>query len=352
MHFRRLYAVPNMLVYPGQEIRFDAVGASGATIDLRNLTRDEQPYWSHGPTAHCTCAVERELPKKAKALFESLGAGRIPEGLTADDFFRMQGIRDAMEDPVFTPGRIPEFLEQAMAPVLRELSNAANVVLGLVRWRCNVSGPIAVPALGELEWSLDAAHWRRDPRRSPFHEVGFGPDVVVNDGRRADLEKMIRSGASEPLHQSLLREAESLRNSNPRSALTVGVMAAETAVKSIVGKLAPDASWLVQNLPSPPIVKILEDYVPRLGGEPRPIFPAGLLKELKVAVGLRNELVHGARALLDVRHLEAAFAAIRDVVWLCDYYSGAAWAVNRVRKETLTAIGLSPTVDKSGWFVD
>lgn len=352
MYFRRVYAVPNMLVHPEEEIRFDAAGALAAAIVVRNIAPDERPRWSFGPTAHCTCTMQRDVPKKSKALFESLGARRIPEGFTPDDFFRVHGARDVMDDPVFAPGRAPEFLEQAMAPIDREFEDAANVVLGLVRWRCNVTGPVAVPALGQLEWSLDAAYWRLDPRRSPFPEIGFGPDVVVNDRRRADLQEMIRTGAREPLHQSLLREAESLRNSNPRSALTVGVMAAETAVKSLVSRLVPDASWLVQNLPAPPIVKILEDYVPKLGGEPRAIFPAGLLKQVKVAVGLRNELVHGARALVDADHLETAFAAIRDVVWLSDYYSGVAWGVNRVRKETLAAVGLLPTVDTGGWFVD
>ena len=83
-----------------------------------------------------------------------------------------------------------------------------------------------------------------------------------------------------------------------------------------------------------------------------PAFAPELLKDLKTAVTLRNELVHGARTSIEPDRISSAFRVFRDVVWLCDYFSGVPWAVNRVRRETLAAMNLTPSVDTSGWFVD
>ncbi len=152
-------------------------------------------------------------------------------------------------------------------------------------------------------------------RRLTMGYAQFGPDLVLNEARRADLARMIAEGRQEPLHQSLLREADSFRGTNPRSALVIGVTAAEVSVKTLVSNLAPATSWLVQHLPSPPIAKILEEYLPTCcPREPR-LLGADLLKQPKVAVNLRNDLVHGARETIDGEALASAFRTVSDVVY-------------------------------------
>jgi hypothetical protein len=176
--------------------------------------------------------------------------------------------------------------------------------------------------------------------------------LVISPARQADIEQLLNAGGDEPLYYSLLREAESLVESNPRSAVIISATAAEVAVKTLVSKLAPQTLWLVQNLPSPPIVKILVEYLPRLLPPGSPQLDPELIADLKTAVLLRNTLTHGFQGNLELARISSALATFRDVVWLCDYFAGVAWAANRVSQRFITAMRLPTTVDTSGWFVD
>lgn len=331
---------------------FANVGSMNATVVVRSFERDERVDWTSGPQLLAQVTLETALIKRTNAFFSALWDSRTPDGMSPNDFVDHRGAAaDPGPNAMIMPGRIPALVLESIAPIDTALEDAAAMIAGLLRWRCNIPGPIALVGKGQ-EWSADGMQWRADCRRSPFPNVSFGPDLVVNDARRADLSTMLATQTREPLHQSLLREASSLRASNPRSALAIVVTAAETAIKSLVGQLAPEASWLVRNLPSPPLAKIVEEYLPTLPHTVPIKFAPELVKGLKIIVTARNELVHGKGIELDDAALERGYAAIRDIVWLCDYFGGIAWAVNRVRPETLAAMGLKPTVDNVGWFVD
>src|SRR5262249_16961684 len=70
--------------------------------------------------------------------------------------------------------------------------------------------------------------------------------------------------AAEPFAHELLREAMGLLGHSPRSALLMTATAVETGVKDHIARLLPKASWLMQKLPSPPVFRILRDYLPEL----------------------------------------------------------------------------------------
>ncbi len=355
MHFRRCYAIPNMCMHPNEPPqRFGNVGALGTIVEIRNYPSDARSRWLSGPQMLAYVSLELEVSRRAAALFDSRWKGEIPEGMSSEDFHPRRVQTEQLDPNVaMMPGRkAPDFLGQALKPVEAAIDEAINVIGGLLRWRCNLAGPIELPPLDEFEWSMDGVNWRLDPRRPAFPAAEWGPDLVIDAARRADLDAMLASNTREPLHQSLLREALSMRSSNPRSALAIGVTAAETAIKWLVGRVAPDAAWLVQNLPSPPIAKIVEEYLSTFPRTPPMKFSAEVIKALKFVVNARNDLVHGKGTSLDDAMMERGFAALRDVVWLCDYYGGIPWAVNRVRPTTLAELGLQPTVNNTGWFVD
>ena len=136
--------------------------------------------------------------------------------------------------------------------------------------------------------SLDGTAWRGiGAARSltidlgkPFYKIGAEAHLEV---------RLHNEGAEVPLGLQLLNEAWNQRTSHPRSALVIGVTAAELALKQLIGELAPDARWLADNVPSPPIFKIEKDYIPTLkvkgrltGKTLRP--PKKLLKRLQEAV--------------------------------------------------------------------
>jgi hypothetical protein len=67
----------------------------------------------------------------------------------------------------------------------------------------------------------------------------------------------------EPLAHQLFHDAWNLRYTNPRACLVVAVAAAEVGLKKVIGLIVPDAQWLLEEIPAPPIGKMLRKYIPK-----------------------------------------------------------------------------------------
>jgi hypothetical protein len=112
--------------------------------------------------------------------------------------------------------------------------------------------------------------------------------------------------------------------------------ALETGVKEHIGRVLPKAAWLMQKLPSPPIFRILRDYLPDLHGGGEVVTDWEILRTLwRVCEKLtedRNKLAHtGANP--SSRDVIEYIAAVHDVLYVLDALEGGSWArelVNRV----------------------
>jgi len=158
-----------------------------------------------------------------------------------------------------------------------------------------------------------------------------------------EVRTLVDRGVAEPIGHELFREAWPQRGANPRSALIMGVAAAESGFKECVADLVPDARWIVEHAPSPPLVEMLRDYLPTLpvrsqllGGTVA--VPDAALRELRNMVGVRNRLSHSGTGIPRRDTLESWLLTVRDVLWLLDYYRGFTWALDHVRPETLTLL--------------
>src|SRR5205085_9911444 len=112
------------------------------------------------------------------------------------------------------------------------------------------------------------------------------------------LTDLLKAEVQAPLGHVLFREAWRLREGNLRSALVMGVAAAETAVKAFIINAAPATSWLIETLQSPPLEKLIRDYLPTLpskavGFQTVPPIKKEMRSALKTAVEERNKVVHG-----------------------------------------------------------
>ena len=142
------------------------------------------------------------------------------------------------------------------------------------------------------------------------------------------------------LKKARIREASL---ANPRSALVIGVAAAELSVKHCISTLVPAAEWLATNLPTPPLVRILAEYFPKLparcnfGGVVKSP-PTKVLEALKKGVTIRNQLSHAGSTNPSGDVVEPILQAIEDLLWLVDFYSGFEWARDFLRDETRTAL--------------
>jgi hypothetical protein len=157
--------------------------------------------------------------------------------------------------------------------------------------------------------------------------------------RNAQIDELVRkveAGAQEPLARQVFREAWSHIGVNPRSALVLGVSAAEVAVRSLIGTLIPDAKWLVDELQTPPVGKMLRKFLPTLPvrarwADGRPItLPTKLIGLVEKAFERRNDVAHVGASPPSRKELANMLRAIDDLLWFCDVYSGEHWAMKHI----------------------
>jgi len=235
----------------------------------------------------------------------------------------------------------------------RQLLNAARKVVRVVHWvaaRTDEMKP--TKSLRPCEFQVvEGGPWRRiEPAISlkvSFRSLGRTISGAVLD----EVRQVLRGGGEEPLSNVLLSEAWSLLATSPRGALVLGIASLESCVKRLIVVCVPDSQWLVENVPSPPIESMLRDFVGKLktkasiNGKVVPP-PQALLKTIKNAVVLRNQVVHGISRDVSSEKVEEYLRAIADINLLMDCYAGNTWAIKNMSHETTKALteslGLAP----------
>lgn len=241
---------------------------------------------------------------------------------------------------------IPADLQSEVCSIRDQLGSVTTDTLNLVRWSVGEMGPSDPLANASFAVSLEENHWH-----------GIGPMLLFRmsrshthflDERWAQkLQFQLDRGEREPIAWALLREAWSSHFANPRAALVLGVAALEVGTKDCISRLIPESTWLVDNVPSPPVHKILKDYLPKLlaiRGNLALFAPTrSLLKEVQEAVENRNAFVHRfassgnyqkAEKALRYLELENTLWMIEDFLNLFDVYTGRPLALSRLQSGT------------------
>jgi hypothetical protein len=148
----------------------------------------------------------------------------------------------------------------------------------------------------------------------------------------------------EPLAHELLREAKSTAEASPRSALLTACSAIETGVKIHISQVAPAATWLLMEMPSPPVFKILRDYIPLLHQHDGHEIPNWqnlkyLFNIVRDYVEFRNKLTHvGAVPHEALQNLPEFLNSVSDLLYIFNVLEGHDWAKANIRhraRETL-----------------
>ena len=219
------------------------------------------------------------------------------------------------------------------------LSDAVMRLLRLLRWRIGErSERNPVRRVLAFEWSADGETWQEVP---DWYSLGicFGlpiDSVFDYDGIVGTVDDLWQENQDEPLAHELFQEAWSQQYSNPRSSLVVCIAAAEASVKHLISSLAPSGQWLVEAIQSPPIEKMLVEYVPtlpvktRISGKIPPVAPEWLIATIRKGVNIRNQIVHGKAAPLTGDTLREVLEAVNDLLYYCDLLAGHLWAWKRL----------------------
>jgi len=114
----------------------------------------------------------------------------------------------------------------------------------------------------------------------------------------------------------------------------------------------PQAQWLVDEIQTPALSKMLRKYLPTLpvrarfeNKSIRP--PNALLNQLDNAVQRRNKLVHAGELPPRWDELEEMLRAVNDFLWICDLYQGHVWAAKHISISLLNAWSSDQTKEPS-----
>jgi hypothetical protein len=289
----------------------------------------------------------REPADASSVVFWGTTAGEIEDEESAAD------IHAALSTPI--DGRWANFRDidecrrfAALAAVDRFFEPLRGLVastISILRWRSGLSEGLSDPFRNRGEYlSQDGESWTEIHMARSFR-VTFvlGPrQIKTSSDLEHEVVGLIAYQSEEPLGHQLFREAWNQRSSHPRSALVIGVAAAEVGLKKLIGMLVPQAQWLVGEIQTPSFGKMLRKYLPSLPVKAKfqgkKIAPPGkLMKKLERAVEYRNKVVHAGEPPPDSEKLEEMLRAVDDFLWICDLYAGNLWVAEYISIETHTA---------------
>lgn len=341
MHFRVQYVVTRLSFPVDSPVEIALDGPHSLHVLLRRPNSEEQQQGHDALNSFCIASSERNPSTKIREIFDRIDADEIlgPDGVVGCEYTNSQGRR------VRIPGiqGFPDFFRSFIQDVHSELDDLAARTTRVLRWRIDEPGPPRPFSTRGLTWSFDGLFWNPAPSTTSVYLLDSQGTVRLNASQNTDLLSLVAAQHDEPIHHVLYREAWEERHSNPGSALVIGMAALEVAIKSLVAVTIPDARWLVMNVPTPPLVRLLVDYLPTLpvrntfAGKVKPP-PASLLDEIRKGITIRNELAHVGQPPPDYDTLEKVLLAARDCLWLVDYYSGHAWAAEHIRASVLAEL--------------
>ncbi|MEK6280354.1 MAG: hypothetical protein AABN95_08380 [Acidobacteriota bacterium] len=250
----------------GQSIEFVFTRPHPATVSVRQASAEEEQLGYKKYTAFCTVNINLVASAEATAMFESLANNKLPKGSKKpdrwDDSIDQSG--EISPNYVVPLHLLPDVAQNLSNDAYQKMSVLASNTLTILRWRYGLTGTHnPVRAGGLAEWSFDSEHWNPLPTSTSVEMLALR-HLKVTAERNAEVVALAEGKMNEPLAHALYREAWEQRMSNPRSALVLGMVAAEVGFKQCVGELLPEARWLVDNVPSPPIVSMIRNYLPLL----------------------------------------------------------------------------------------
>ncbi len=293
------------------------------------------------PVTLLVATVDLDPPPKAASGLRQLAAGELPDGTTVDPE-RVEVWGDHPFLPRF--GELPGSLQEFSRTVYSMLSSAAVRAYEVVRWRFDIAGAPRPYGSRGIEWSDDGAEWYEFPTDVHIRVGSARVGTPLGQERVDEVNHLLERNAEEPLGHYILREARASLGRHNASALVMAMSAAEIGLKQLVSRLVPDAGWLVENVPSPPLVRMLIEYLPHLplvnAGAGLVPPPRAILEALRKGVPMRNSAAHIGTRHVDADDVERVVDAVNDLLWLFDYYAGEDWAVQYLSDSVQIGLGL------------
>jgi hypothetical protein len=334
------------------EIKFK--GRANKIVTCRNLSKEEgEQRKAQRRGIHIESSADIRVSHRIDAVLLRLEDYQLPED-TPDDEFTQREIKqftnpDGSLKRVVLPLKLmPTYFQDFQYAIIKQLDDLAKHGYRLLRWRLGMQSSSDHYYGRLLEYSRNAGVWKVAP-----HNLGvslkFGaPRTMITDEVRqeviSDLSRIIEKGKKEPIGYSVLYEASKQVEGNPRSALVMGMAALETALKECISALFPENEWFLMNLQSPPIDRILREYLTaspkhRLLFNGRPlVWPTSIMETVKRNIKIRNNIVHGHDQEVRRDELDELLLTVHDLMRMFDCIRGEEWASKYIRSNTVAEI--------------
>jgi hypothetical protein len=296
--------------------------------------------------------LKRSLPRKYVDVIRMVAEGQVPPGSDETNRSLINRRKMAKAD-----GRLrfpmpfsalPETIREQSTSLRDEIQEQAQRLARALRWRLGSAGSHQTLARdGSPKWSLDGLGWHDLPIGGT--PLRFGATIFprVDEAVAAQIESIAGSDQGEPVAHAILREAQDNLARNPRSSLVLAVVAIEVGMKSFISRVAPAAAWLANEVPTPPVVKMMTHYLPELGPPAtrrlrRP--PKSVVHVVEEAIAARNVVAHrGARPWEGERQREL-LKIVRAYLYALDFASGADWALTLLSPDEQAAWLISSAI--------
>ena len=334
LRFEATFGVDVQISAANLPLRFEA----GHVIDVRRMSEVDARgvIPTHCPLLMIVSGSHEVSGKKRAAAFEALAEHRLPEGCDRQLIEEANAFGSAL-----LPGTVnttvpvgSKLLPQAQNEVFLSIGEEARELgertARLLRWVGQGSASHRFVFGPEMRWAIRDGDWQRWPGYSSVR-IGWSRMSDLSEANRSLVTQYLNTDIDEPIYHRLWREAEALRTSSRRAALMIAVAAAEIGLKKVIAELIPSAKWLVDETPSPPLVKMLKAYFPtlpvreQLSGSVWQLEPDDM-ETLETAVNLRNKSVHTDH-LVDDDRLEKSLNVVKRLLQRYDVALGYRFAL-------------------------
>lgn len=341
MKIKLTYSLQGMHVSRETDLpaHFDGVKDTKFILWMRQVEDQGQPV------RQLCCDLVRDVvpPERAMCTLLALRENRlllddpIQKGLPQTALFEgtivdLQGNikpRWAVEFNLLPKGAKPWF-KQVRAEMSEQLANFVKTL----RWAQNTAGghrPFA--SLGAY-WSLNGEDWHDFPSET-YVKIWQPRPIEASEAARVRITVIVNDHVHEPISHDLMREARELVSRTPRSALLVAFAALETGIKGQLKRMIPDASSLIDEMPSPPLLKMFQEILPstiKAKGLTSDHFPLkrDAKEYLQKWVTQRNQVTHGTKHSVDADKVEEFIKFAKDILYLLDHVEGHDWALDHL----------------------
>lgn len=279
-----------------------------------------------------------KISSKTEKFLNDISSNRLPDEMRDDENVKqeMEWYKNKVE--LLSMKYFPPPFQDSMRNIRKILFGSLDNTLKVLRWRSNRVGSPQPFINMSMYFSEQPKNWKLVPRTIGISLTDHG--ITPYPSRIAvNVKALVNKNYLEPLGHELFREAKKIENQSSRSSVIVLLSALEVGLKEFISRLNPDSRWLIENLPSPPIYTMLGEYLSELpvknkiNGEVKPP-PKEIMAVIKVGVDIRNRVTHKGVQGPGNERIKQIFSAVKDILWLLDYYSGHEWAYKYISAKT------------------